>query len=198
MYAPSRTLMVSATRAADEAPDAPDEQAPRRARPGISANVIMLGVTSMFTDISSESVNAIITLYLLFQLRYSFLELGLFQGIYLGLTGVVTVWGAVITDRHGRYKEIAGAGYATDAADWPAGEIIARLTDKVGRDAVTVPLEHELGIGLLAVGQAGRMQRELHPVGLEHRAVLGHVQLVGLAGVVEGDIRSDRQARPSG
>jgi cobaltochelatase CobN len=36
---------------------------------------------------------------------------------------------------------LAGAGYTTAAADWPVGEIIARLTDSKGRDSVTVPLE---------------------------------------------------------
>ena len=120
----------------------------RRGGSPISANVVFLGLTSLFTDISSEMVNAIITVYLLVQLRFSFLELGLFNGIYLGMSGIMTVWGAVIADRRGRYKEIAGAGYATSAAcklglvaarnaAWPASMVL--FADRVGKGVRSAP-----------------------------------------------------------
>lgn len=51
----------------------------------MSANVVFLGLTSLFTDISSEMVNAILPIYLLFQLRLSYAEFGLFNGLYLGV-----------------------------------------------------------------------------------------------------------------
>ena len=71
-------------------------------------------------------VTAILPLYLLFQLRFSYLEFGLFNGLYLGVSGLMTVAGAVIADRRGRYKEVAGAGYGTSAA-CKLGLLAARL-----------------------------------------------------------------------
>jgi MFS family permease len=132
--------------AALDAPEPPVDS-PKSGWP-VSANVVYLGLTSLFTDISSEMVNAIITVYLLVQLRFSFLELGIFNGIYLGMSGVVTVWGAVIADRRGRYKEIAGAGYATSAACklglvaarnavWPASTVL--FVDRIGKGVRSAP-----------------------------------------------------------
>lgn len=116
--------------------------------PTVSANVIFLGFTSMFTDISSEMVNAILPIYLLFQLRFSLLELGLFNGLYLGLSGFITIAGALIADRRGRYKEVAGSGYGTSAAcklgliatrnaPWPASLVL--FADRVGKGVRSAP-----------------------------------------------------------
>ena len=100
------------------APDAPVETdsggGPKN--PRVSANVIFLGLTSLFTDVSSEMITAILPIYLLFQLRFSYLQFGLFNGLYIGITGLMTVVGAIITDRFGKYKEVAGRGYGTSAA----------------------------------------------------------------------------------
>jgi MFS family permease len=116
--------------------------------PPVSANVVFLGLTSLFTDISSEMVTAILPIYLLFQLRFSYLEFGLFNGLYLGVSGLMTVAGAVIADRRGRYKEVAGAGYATSAAcklgllaarnaPWPASTVL--FADRVGKGVRSAP-----------------------------------------------------------
>jgi len=114
----------------------------------ISANVVFLGFTSFFTDISSEAVNAIIPIYLLFQLRFSYLEIGLFNGLYLGINGIMSIASAIFSDRHRRYKEIAATGYGTSAvcklglvvtrnAPWPASTIL--FVDRVGKGIRTSP-----------------------------------------------------------
>lgn len=111
-------------------------------------NVVFLGLTSLFTDVSSEMVTAILPIYLLFQLRFSYLEFGLFNGLYLGVSGLMTVAGAIIADRRGRYKEIAGAGYGTSAAckvgllaarnaPWPASAVL--FADRVGKGVRSAP-----------------------------------------------------------
>jgi hypothetical protein len=82
----------------------------------VGANVVFLGLTSMLTDVSSEMVNAILPLYLTFQLRFSPLQFGLFDGVYQGMTALVRIWGGLAADRRRRYKEVAGAGYAMSAA----------------------------------------------------------------------------------
>jgi MFS family permease len=127
---------------------APPPEETVRDGPAISANIVYLGFTSFFTDISSEAVNAIIPIYLLFQLRFSYLQIGLFNGLYLGINGLMSVASAVFSDRHRRYKEIAGAGYGTSAAcklglvaarnaPWPASTIL--FIDRVGKGVRTSP-----------------------------------------------------------
>ena len=87
----------------------------RRAGTGVSGNVIALGFTSFFTDVSSEMVTTILPIYLVFQLGLSQFEFGLFNGVYFGISGLMSVVGGIIADRRQRYKEVAGAGYALSA-----------------------------------------------------------------------------------
>ena len=51
----------------------------RRRAPGrrVARNVVLLGLVSFFTDISSEMVNAVLPLYLTYQLRLTPLQFGL-------------------------------------------------------------------------------------------------------------------------
>ena len=48
----------------------------RRTGIKVSATVVLLGLTSMFTDVSSEMVTAILPLYLIFTLGLSPLQFG--------------------------------------------------------------------------------------------------------------------------
>ena len=82
---------------------------------GIEPNVFALGFTSMFTDISSEMVNPIVPIYLTYQLGFSIFQLGLFTGIYAGITALTALFGATMADRLNRYKEVAGVGYSASA-----------------------------------------------------------------------------------
>ena len=84
----------------------------RAARWAVTANVIALGFTSLFTDISSEMVSTILPLYLMFYLRLSPLEYGFVDGLYQGASAIVRVFGGYAADRWQRYKEVAGLGYA--------------------------------------------------------------------------------------
>ena len=84
-------------------------------RPAVSANVVYLGLTSMFTDISSEMVNSVIPLFLTFQLGFSHFQLGLFNGAYTGIAAFAALGGATLADRYRRYKAVAGVGYGVSA-----------------------------------------------------------------------------------
>ena len=53
----------------------------------MSANVVGLGFTSFFTDISSEMVNSVVPLFLTFQLGFTQFEFGAFNGAYQALAG---------------------------------------------------------------------------------------------------------------
>jgi MFS family permease len=92
---------------------APEARLPARR---VGRNVLFLGLTSLFTDISSEMVNAVLPLYLVFQLGFTPLAFGLFDGAYQGMSAILRIAGGVVADRRRRYKEVAGAGYAVSAA----------------------------------------------------------------------------------
>ena len=117
-------------------------------RPWVSANVVYIGLTSLFTDVSSEMVTAILPLYLVFQLRLTPLQFGVFNGVYLAVAGLMSIAGAVIADRRRRYKEIAGAGYGISAAckvgllaarERAVARIHCAVRDRVGKGVRTSP-----------------------------------------------------------
>ncbi len=99
------------------APAAPEAVSPEEpVAPGLHRNVGLLGATSLLTDISSESVNSVLPLYLTSVLGYSALGFGIFDGIYQGMSAVLRIFGGLIADRGQRHKEVAGFGYGLSAA----------------------------------------------------------------------------------
>ena len=56
---------------------------------GVSRNVVGLGFTSLFTDISSEMVSAVLPMYLMLYLRLSPLQFGVVDGLYQGVSALV-------------------------------------------------------------------------------------------------------------
>jgi MFS family permease len=84
--------------------------------PAISRTVWALGVTSLFTDISSEMVASILPVYLVLHLGISPLAFGVVDGLYQGAAALVRVAAGLIADRWRRHKEVAAAGYALSAA----------------------------------------------------------------------------------
>ena len=83
--------------------------------PADPGNVVALGFTSLFTDLSSEMVTAILPLYLTLQLGLTPLEFGAFDGIYQAVTALVALGGGLAADRWRRHKEVAAAGYGLSA-----------------------------------------------------------------------------------
>ena len=62
-----------------------------RGRIRVSSTVLLLGTTSLLTDISSEMVSAVLPLYLVFVSGYSPLAFGVIDGIYQGGAALVRV-----------------------------------------------------------------------------------------------------------
>ena len=85
----------------------------RRIRVG--RNVVLLGLVSFFTDISSEMVAAILPLYLVYTLGFSPLQFGVVDGVQQGAAAIVRVLGGFLADRTRRHKEVAGLGYGISA-----------------------------------------------------------------------------------
>jgi MFS family permease len=81
----------------------------------VSGTVVLLGLTSLFTDISSEMVSTVLPLYLVFVSGFSPLAFGLVDGLYNGAAALVGLTSGYIGDRWRRHKEVAATGYGLSA-----------------------------------------------------------------------------------
>jgi MFS family permease len=115
--------------------------------PGVARNVVLLGLTSMFTDISAEMVNTILPLYLVFTLGLAPLQFGIIDGIYQGGSVLVRIASGFVSDRWRSPKLVAASGYALSAITKPAFVLAhgaAPLTgliilDRIGKGIRTAP-----------------------------------------------------------
>lgn len=86
-----------------------------QAGPGVafrlSPVIIWLGIVSMATDISSESVSAILPLYVTGFLGLSTIAFGFIDGLNQGASAVVRIAAGWASDRTGHPKRVAVAGY---------------------------------------------------------------------------------------
>jgi MFS family permease len=114
----------------------------------VPRNVVMLGLVSLLTDVSSEMVATVLPLYLVFTLGASPLVFGAIDGTYRGAAALVQVLSGFTSDRWRRHKEVAGLGYALSAlgkvALVAAGNTIGGIgaivaVDRVGKGIRTAP-----------------------------------------------------------
>ncbi|KAG1647476.1 hypothetical protein GQR58_030576 [Nymphon striatum] len=78
--------------------------------------IVALGLTSFFTDISSEMVAAILPLYLTTRIGFGVDQFGLFDGVFAAATVVMLLVGGFFSDRWQRPKTLAVGGYAMSTA----------------------------------------------------------------------------------
>jgi MFS family permease len=77
----------------------------------LSPVIIWLGIVSMVTDMSSESVAAILPLYVTSFLGLSTIAFGVIDGINQGASAIVRIGAGWASDRSGHPKRVAVAGY---------------------------------------------------------------------------------------
>ena len=77
----------------------------------LSPVILWLGIVSMATDISSESVSAILPLYVTGFLGLSTIAFGFIDGLNQGVSAVVRIAAGWASDRTGHPKRVAVAGY---------------------------------------------------------------------------------------
>lgn len=137
--------------------------AQRSARLNVPRNVVMLGMVSMLTDVSSEMVATILPLYLVFSLGASPLALGAIDGTYRGAAALVQVISGFVADRWRKPKEVAGAGYGISAvgkvALVAAGNTIGGIGaivafDRIGKGIRTAPRDALISLSSSKAGLA--------------------------------------------
>jgi len=111
------------------------------------SNVVLLGLVSLFTDISTEMVYPILPLYLSSVMGAGPAIIGIIEGIAESLASVVKLFSGIIADKYGHKKRLAIAGYASSTANkiiilfsttW-AGVLLARVVDRLGKGIRTAP-----------------------------------------------------------
>ncbi|WP_027364545.1 MFS transporter [Desulfotruncus alcoholivorax] len=110
-------------------------------------NIIILGLTSLLTDIGSEMVYPLIPLFLVQQLGATPAVVGLIEGFAESLASLLKVYSGRVSDKLQRRKPLAIAGYASSAVakiliiaavSW--GWVLAgRIGDRFGKGVRTAP-----------------------------------------------------------
>ncbi|WP_313823704.1 MFS transporter [Citricoccus sp.] len=77
----------------------------------VAPTVVALGMVSLLTDVSSESVAAVLPLYVTGALGLSMVAYGFLEGLHQGVSAVVRIAAGYAADRTDRPKAIAVAGY---------------------------------------------------------------------------------------
>lgn len=124
---------------------------------GASRTVLLLGLTSLFTDISSEMVSTVLPIYLVYFLHLNPLQFGVIDGLYQGISSVVRLVGGYSADRLGRHKEIAGLGYGLSAVckvgllaaggTW-AMLVCVIVADRIGKGLRTAPRDAMIALSM--------------------------------------------------
>jgi sugar phosphate permease len=107
----------------------------------IPGGVWTLGFVSLFMDISSEMIHALLPLYLVTVLGTSLLTVGVIEGIAEATTSIMKVFSGALSDRLGQRKLLAVSGYGLAAFTKPVFAlatsiswiVMARFVDRVGK-----------------------------------------------------------------
>lgn len=113
---------------------------------GLTMNVVVLGVISLFTDVSSEMILPILPFYLIQVLGANALIVGLEEGFSDSVVSFMKIFSGRFSDAAGKRKRFVAAGYGLSTAmkalfpfaqSWPEliGMRVAERTGKGVRDA---------------------------------------------------------------
>jgi MFS family permease len=158
--------------------------------PRVSRTVVLLGLTSMLTDVASEMVVTVLPLYLVYAGHFSPAAFGFVDGIQRGAAALAGFASAFLGDRLRRHKEVAATGYglsaivklglATAGTALPAiGALV--LMDRVGKGIRTAPRDAMISLSTPAehLGVAFGVHRALDTTG----AMVGPLLAFGILAV---------------
>jgi MFS family permease len=113
----------------------------------IISNIVLLGLVSLFVDMSTEMVYPLVPLFLTATLGASPAIVGIIEGIAESIASLLKVFSGYIGDVYHNKKRLAFAGYSASvvyklilllAASWP-GVLVARVIDRTGKGIRTAP-----------------------------------------------------------
>jgi MFS family permease len=156
---------------------------------GVSLNVLVLGIVSLFADMSTEMIYPLIPLFLVSVLGATFIDVGLIEGVAESTASILKIVSGYLSDRFGKRKPFVYFGYAIAAIAKPLlafttawQQVLGiRFLDRLGkgirdsaRDAIVSESQS------LGVGRSFGFQRSLDTLG----AVIGPLIAVALFGIL--------------
>ena len=163
--------------------------------PRIPRTVWALGIVSLFMDLSSEIIHALLPLFLTTTLGVSVAMVGLIDGIAEATASISKVFSGYISDRIGRRKPLILLGYGLGALSKPlfalAGSapvvLGARFADRIGKGLRGAPRDALVADVTPAAirGRAFGLRQSLDTVG----AFAGPLLAIGLMAVFANDMR---------
>jgi MFS family permease len=165
-------------------------------RPAIPRTVWALGFVSLFMDISSEMIHALLPLFLTVGLGASVVVVGLIEGVAEAAASIAKVFSGYLSDRIGRRKPLILVGYALGAlskpffalASAPVTVFASRFADRIGkglrgapRDALVADITPEA-----IRGRAYGVRQGLDTVG----AFIGPLVAIALMTLFADDMRA--------
>jgi len=107
----------------------------------IPAGVWTLGIVSLLMDLSSEMIHALLPLYLVVVFGAPALTVGIIEGIAEATALITRIFSGALSDRLGRRKFLAAAGYGLAAVTKPIFPlaptigwlVAARFVDRIGK-----------------------------------------------------------------
>ena len=168
---------------------------------GLTANVVVLGVVSLFTDISSEMILPILPFFLTQVLLANALILGLVEGLSESVVSFMKIFSGRLSDAAGKRKRFVATGYGLSTAmkvlfpfagSWP--EFLGmRVLERTGKGIRDAPRDALLTESTPAEtrGKAFGFHRSMDTSGAIAGPVVTLVLLttVGAAMTVEGSYR---------
>lgn len=162
----------------------------------IPVSIWVLGLVSMFMDISSEMIHSLLPLFLVGPLGASAFIVGLIEGLAESTALIVKVFSGALSDYLGKRKALALFGYSLGTLTKPlfaiaptAGIVfMARLLDRVGKGVRGAPRDALVAdlAPAEARGAAFGLRQSLDTVG----ALLGPLLAVGLMLLWADDFRA--------
>lgn len=166
--------------------DAPNRELASSRLHEIPRGIWALGLVSLFMDLSSEMIHALLPIYLVTVLGASTLTVGFIEGVAEATAMVTKIFSGALSDRLGKRKLLAAIGYGLAAFTkpiFPLAETVgwvvtARFVDRIGKGIRGAPrdaLVADLAPAHLRGASFG-LRQSLDTVG----AFLGPLAAIGL------------------
>ena len=165
-------------------------------RAALPPGVWALGLVSLFMDVSSEMIHALLPLFLVGTLGASAIWLGVIEGVAEATANIVRIFSGAWSDRWGKRKSLALLGYGLAAVTKPlfplAGSAVtvfaARLIDRVGKGIRGAPRDALIADYTTPEqrGEAYGLRQSLDTVG----AFVGPLLAIGLLLLLADNVRA--------
>ena len=169
---------------------------PRNGPRDLPRDIWALGLVSLFMDVSSESIHALLPVFLVTVLGAGTLTVGAIEGVGEATAAFAKLGSGWLSDRLGRRKVLAVAGYGLGAlskpifalAPTPGWVFLARFSDRLGKGIRGAPRDALVGDLTPAdrKGAAYGLRQSLDTVG----AFLGPLLAMGLMAALDNDFRA--------